>query len=62
MGYACYKVLYFVQALVECEGEAREMSGEVGAVGRVVISDNPFGNQEMFLDLKGMFNSFYIKF
>ncbi|THF98746.1 hypothetical protein TEA_017818 [Camellia sinensis var. sinensis] len=50
------------KALVECEGESIDLSGDVGAVGRVVIADNPSGNQEMFLDLKGMFNSFYIKF
>ncbi|KAL7190060.1 hypothetical protein ACSBR1_039662 [Camellia fascicularis] len=41
------------KALVECEGESIDLSGDVGAVGRVVISDNPSGNQEMFLDLKG---------
>ncbi|XP_052192466.1 DNA-binding protein BIN4 [Diospyros lotus] len=41
------------KALVECEGESIDLSGDVGAVGRVVISANPPGNQEMLLDLKG---------
>lgn len=41
------------KALVECEGESIDLSGDVGAVGRVVISDNPSGNHDMFLDLKG---------
>ncbi|GFZ15999.1 double-stranded DNA binding protein [Actinidia rufa] len=34
-------------ALVECEGESIDLSGDVGAVGRVVVSDNPSGNQEI---------------
>lgn len=45
---------------MECEGESIDLSGDVGAVGRVVISDNPSGNHDMFLDLKGkpyFFNS-----
>ncbi|XP_042502952.1 DNA-binding protein BIN4-like [Macadamia integrifolia] len=29
------------------------MSGDVGSVGRIVISDTPSGNHDMFLDLKG---------
>lgn len=37
------------QALVECEDESIDLSGDVGAVGRVVITDN----QDMLLDLKG---------
>ncbi|XAR52133.1 hypothetical protein NMG60_11020047 [Bertholletia excelsa] len=41
------------KALVECEGESIDLSGDVGSVGRVVISDNPSGSQEMLLDLKG---------
>ncbi|KAL5699530.1 hypothetical protein ACHQM5_030416 [Ranunculus cassubicifolius] len=41
------------KALVECEGEAIDMSGDVGAVGRVVITDPPSGDPEMLLDLKG---------
>lgn len=42
-----------MQALVECEGDSIDMSGDMGAVGRVMISDSPAGH-EMFLDLKGM--------
>lgn len=38
---------------MECEGETIDLSGDVGAVGRVVISDNPSSSQEMMLDLKG---------
>lgn len=38
-----------LQALVECEDESIDLSGDVGAVGRVVITDN----QDMLLDLKG---------
>ncbi|CAK9172446.1 unnamed protein product [Ilex paraguariensis] len=41
------------KALVECEGESVDLSGDVGAVGRIIISDNQSGNQEMLLDLKG---------
>ncbi|KAL8148497.1 hypothetical protein AgCh_005749 [Apium graveolens] len=37
------------KALVECEDESIDLSGDVGAVGRVVITDN----QDMLLDLKG---------
>ncbi|GKB97397.1 ALP1-like protein [Tanacetum coccineum] len=40
-------------ALVECEGESIDLSGDLGVVGRVVFSDSPSGNQDMFLDLKG---------
>ncbi|KAK6926116.1 hypothetical protein RJ641_007835 [Dillenia turbinata] len=43
-----------LQVLVECEGGSIDMNGDVGAVGRVIISDGPTANQEMFLDLKGM--------
>lgn len=39
----------FSQALVECEDESIDLSGDVGAVGRVVITDN----EDMLLDLKG---------
>ncbi|XP_077238502.1 double-stranded DNA binding protein [Tasmannia lanceolata] len=42
------------KVLVECDGESIDMSGDVGAVGRVVISNAPTGNHEMLLDLKGM--------
>ncbi|KAL3653770.1 hypothetical protein CASFOL_003451 [Castilleja foliolosa] len=41
------------KALVECEGDSIDLSGDVGSVGRVVISDDPSKNHEMFLDLKG---------
>ncbi|GJR69976.1 DNA-binding protein BIN4 [Tanacetum coccineum] len=41
------------KALVECEGESIDLSGDLGVVGRVVISDSPSGDQDMFLDLKG---------
>lgn len=43
-----------MQALVECEGESIDLSGDVGAVGRVVIPDTTNGSDEMYLDLKGM--------
>ncbi|KAK6926125.1 hypothetical protein RJ641_007844, partial [Dillenia turbinata] len=42
------------KGLVECEGGSIDMSGDVGAVGRLIMSDGPTENQEMFLDLKGM--------
>ncbi|KAL8551185.1 hypothetical protein ACS0TY_000316 [Phlomoides rotata] len=41
------------KALVECEGESIDLSGDVGSVGRIVISDDSSKNPEMFLDLKG---------
>lgn len=41
-----------MQALVECEGDSIDLSGDMGAVGRIIISDTP-GSQEMYLDLKG---------
>ncbi|KAJ9539562.1 hypothetical protein OSB04_026068 [Centaurea solstitialis] len=41
------------KALVECEGESIDLSGDLGSVGRVVISDSPSGDQDIFLDLKG---------
>lgn len=41
------------KALVECEGDSIDLSGDMGSVGRVVISDTPSGNHDMFLDLKG---------
>lgn len=39
---------------MECEGDSIDLSGDVGAVGRVVISDVSSENHEMLLDLKGM--------
>lgn len=50
------KALWFVQALVECEGDSIDLSGDIGAVGRIVIPDTPAGNSEMYLDLKGIFH------
>ncbi|KAJ9167211.1 hypothetical protein P3X46_021877 [Hevea brasiliensis] len=41
------------KALVECEGDSIDLSGDVGAVGRVVIPDASSGNHDMYLDLKG---------
>ncbi|KAK4792236.1 hypothetical protein SAY86_022671 [Trapa natans] len=41
------------KALVECEGDSIDLSGDMGAVGRVLISDTPSGNNEIYLDLKG---------
>lgn len=41
------------KALVECEGDSVDLSGDVGAVGRIIVSDGPSGNHEMLLDLKG---------
>ncbi|KAL4575698.1 hypothetical protein LXL04_011782 [Taraxacum kok-saghyz] len=38
------------KALVECEGESIDLSGDLGSVGRVVVSS---GNQDVLLDLKG---------
>ncbi|KAL0317895.1 UNVERIFIED_CONTAM: DNA-binding protein BIN4 [Sesamum angustifolium] len=42
------------KALVECEGDSIDLSGDVGSVGRIVVSDDPSKNHEMFLDLKGI--------
>ncbi|KAI3963706.1 hypothetical protein MKW98_021946 [Papaver atlanticum] len=41
------------KALVECEGDSIDMSGDIGTVGRLVISDTPCGSGELLLDLKG---------
>ncbi|XP_022736710.1 DNA-binding protein BIN4 isoform X2 [Durio zibethinus] len=41
------------KALVECEGDSIDLSGDIGAVGRIIISDSASENHEMFLDLKG---------
>ncbi|XP_057445047.1 DNA-binding protein BIN4-like [Lotus japonicus] len=41
------------KALIECQGDSIYLSGDMGAVGRVIISDAPSGDQEMCLDLKG---------
>ncbi|KAK9724134.1 hypothetical protein RND81_05G050500 [Saponaria officinalis] len=42
------------KALVECEGESIDLSGDMGAVGRVIFPETPSGEPEMFLDLKGV--------
>lgn len=47
-----------MQALVECEGDSIDLGGDVGAVGRIMVSDTPSGDQEMYLDMKGMFSSY----
>ncbi|KAK7317053.1 hypothetical protein RJT34_00967 [Clitoria ternatea] len=41
------------KALIECQGDSVDLSGDVGAVGRIMISDSQSGDQEMYLDLKG---------
>ncbi|XP_054788976.1 DNA-binding protein BIN4 [Prosopis cineraria] len=41
------------KALIECEGDSIDLSGDIGAVGRIMISDSPSGDQEMYFDLKG---------
>ncbi|KAJ4816111.1 double-stranded DNA binding protein [Rhynchospora pubera] len=41
------------KALVECDGDSIDLSGDVGAVGRLVISDGPNGRDDLLLDLKG---------
>ncbi|KAJ1400568.1 putative DNA-binding protein BIN4-like isoform X2 [Sesbania bispinosa] len=41
------------KALIECQGDSIDLSGDMGAVGRIIISDSPCGDQEMYLDLKG---------
>lgn len=52
---------WYIQALVECDGDSIDLSGDVGAVGRIVISNGPAGNQEMLLDLKGVVYQFFCK-
>ncbi|XP_039045328.1 DNA-binding protein BIN4-like [Hibiscus syriacus] len=41
------------KALVECEGDSIDLSGDMGAVGRIVVSGSASENHEVFLDLKG---------
>ncbi|GAB2293904.1 hypothetical protein Dimus_028116 [Dionaea muscipula] len=41
------------KALIECEGESIDLSGDMGVVGRVIISETPSRDCEMLLDLKG---------
>ncbi|MQM04344.1 hypothetical protein Taro_037146, partial [Colocasia esculenta] len=40
-------------ALIECDGESVDLSGDVCAVVRIVISNTAGVNHEMLLDLKG---------
>ncbi|XP_020580589.1 DNA-binding protein BIN4 isoform X2 [Phalaenopsis equestris] len=42
-----------LKALVECDGDSIDLSGDVGAVGRIIVSNASSGNHELFLDLKG---------
>lgn len=49
-----------MQALVECEGTSIDLSGDVGAVGRVVVSDSSFAKNELCLDLKGKFHPYVL--
>ncbi|XP_072994285.1 uncharacterized protein [Typha latifolia] len=41
------------KALVECDGDSIDLSGDMGAVGRIIISNGHAGNNELLLDLKG---------
>ncbi|CAN1251284.1 DNA-binding protein BIN4, partial [Linum perenne] len=41
------------KALVECEGDSIDLSGDMGSVGRVIVQDNPAGNSDVYFDLKG---------
>ncbi|KAG0471972.1 hypothetical protein HPP92_016518 [Vanilla planifolia] len=41
------------KALVECDGDSIDLSGDVGAVGRIIVSNNSSGKHQMLLDLKG---------
>ncbi|KAM0882064.1 hypothetical protein ACQ4PT_032538 [Festuca glaucescens] len=48
------------KALVECDGDSIDLSGDIGAVGRIVISNGPTGNQDLLLDLKGTARTFCV--
>ncbi|CAL4971452.1 unnamed protein product [Urochloa decumbens] len=41
------------KALIECDGDSIDLSGDIGAVGRIVVSNGPTGSQDLLLDLKG---------
>ncbi|CAN0922815.1 DNA-binding protein BIN4 [Linum grandiflorum] len=41
------------KALVECEGDSIDLSGDIGAVGRVMVQDTTAGNSDVYFDLKG---------
>lgn len=51
--YILFENINDVQALLECDGDSIDLSGDVGAVGRVVIANTSSGDDEMLLDLKG---------
>ncbi|RDY07313.1 DNA-binding protein BIN4, partial [Mucuna pruriens] len=36
------------KALIECQGDSIDLGGDMGAVGRIIISDSPSGDQEMW--------------
>ncbi|CAN1251280.1 DNA-binding protein BIN4, partial [Linum perenne] len=46
------------KALVECEGDSIDLSGDMGSVGRVIVQDNPAGNSDVYFDLKGTLDGF----
>lgn len=48
------KMRSVLQALIECQGDSIDLSGDMGAVGRIIISDSLSGDPEMGLDLKGI--------
>ncbi|KAJ6359521.1 hypothetical protein OIU76_001117 [Salix suchowensis] len=51
---SCFLCIYYKYYLTfQLLGESIDLSGDMGAVGRVVIPDTPSGNSEMYLDLKG---------
>ncbi|ESR54542.1 hypothetical protein CICLE_v10023238mg [Citrus x clementina] len=37
-----------VQAFVECEGESIDLSGDMGAVGRILVPGTAEGNHEPY--------------
>ncbi|KAL5664478.1 hypothetical protein ACJX0J_024586, partial [Zea mays] len=41
------------KALIECDGDSIDLSGDIGAVGRIVVSNGPTAKQDLLLDLKG---------
>lgn len=47
------------KVLVECEGDSIDLSGDMGAVGRVVVSDT---TEDVYLDLKGMSPNHSLRF
>ncbi|KAL5974156.1 hypothetical protein ACLOJK_030819 [Asimina triloba] len=41
-----------LKALVECDGDSIDLSGDVGVVGRISFSNAPSGNSDVLFDLK----------